>query len=147
MGTSFEYQGWVSAQVNLGTTGDKATFRAGQPCEVVRWGFVADAAVTSGASAAVVADKSDYSGANRGAADGGSITFTADLAVDIGHYHEPAKPIELGQHQQLVFECTDAVTSGTVVLFVHYKVRPAHSDDKRTFAQGNLLGNLTKKAS
>lgn len=152
----------ISAQVALTTTGDKFTFSPAMPVNIVRWGVIADALIDVGAGMVIALDHRPLFGSDTGRVDGATAagvdtaggtlsTGTTDVPAGKGIYREVNQvpgPFKLDVGEQAVFQVTDAAdTAGTGFLFVEYEVEGFNGDPGMTVAQGNRIGNMTKKLS
>jgi len=151
MSVGFHYDSLQSANFStVGATVIKATFAVGKPCELVRWGFTAFTAIVVPVGGFQLRlDKADADGTtNLVTGAGGTLTQPAstNIAVNNGIYRE-ISPLKFAQHQVIQIFCVVAATSGTGFGWIHYRPLDAHSADRRTFAEGNLMGQYLLRAS
>ncbi len=145
--------------VDVGSTGDKASWAPGRPVNIVRWGFMVHTNLVSGASFAMTLDHrptiaSDTGRTNGSVAAGvdtagGSITLTGNANAGKGRYHNvvAANGFHVDPGEEVVFEVTDAATSGAVFLFIEYQALPFVGDGTATESDANRIFNMTKVAS
>lgn len=138
-----------AAATSIASTGDKFTFTPTKPVDVVRWGFIADVAVTG--SPVIAMDKRPTAGSDTGRVDGatasgvdtagGSISPGA-ISQGKGVYHNLSGLLSVNPGEQLVAQVTTAAGAGTGTFFVEYYERSFVGDAK---SGQNRIANMTAK--